>query len=256
MSDLLLEAAEAIRAVALAYPETYEESPWGDRVVKVNKKIFLFAGTYKGRLNVTTKLPETAEQALEMPFAKPTAYGMGKSGWVSSSFGADDQVPVPLLLEWLDESYRAIAPKKLLKLLPEFGPPEEEEGEAPIPDPTRGPVLFVGFDPYRSARGVHGLARGAVSSAEPIEPGEAALAAAAEARPVAIVVDVCRNATEGIDFAGALGATEFGSLPLAIVGIRDAKTEKRIRDAIPGATLYSRDSPGAPQVVKALIELL
>ncbi|MCP4873471.1 MAG: MmcQ/YjbR family DNA-binding protein [Proteobacteria bacterium] len=205
MDDRLLEALDEIRATALAYPETYEESPWGDRVVKVNKKIFLFAGTHKGRLNITTKLPETAEQALEMPFAKPTAYGMGKSGWVSSHFVDGDQVPVPLLLEWLDESYRTIAPKKLVKALPEFGPPEEAEEEAPIPAPTQGPVLFIGYDPFRSARGVTGLARAVTSSAEPMEPGEAALAAAAEIRPVAIVVDVCRNASEGIDFAGYQG---------------------------------------------------
>jgi len=252
----LLEAVEEIRATALAYPETYEESPWGDRVVKVNKKIFLFAGIYKERLSVTTKLPETSEQALEMPFAKPTGYGMGKSGWVSCGFAVGESVPVPLLIEWLDESYRAIAPKKIVARLPEFGPPEEDDDDGVVPAPTRGPVLFVGFDPYRSARGVAGLSRAAISSTEPMEPGQAALAAAAKLGPVAIVVDVCRNASEGIDFAGSIAVTEFGALPLAVVGIRDAKTERMIRDAIPGATLYSRESPGDPRVLKALAGLL
>jgi hypothetical protein len=33
---------------------------------------------------------------------------------VSASFGEKDDVPVSLLLEWIDESYRAIAPKKLV----------------------------------------------------------------------------------------------------------------------------------------------
>jgi hypothetical protein len=51
------------------------------------------------------------------PFAEPTGYGMGKSGWVTSSFGKRDTVPVELLCEWMKESYRAIAPKKLAALL-------------------------------------------------------------------------------------------------------------------------------------------
>lgn len=37
---------------------------------------------------------------------------------MSAKFGTKDDVPVDLLLEWLDESYRAIAPKKLVKALP------------------------------------------------------------------------------------------------------------------------------------------
>jgi CheY-like chemotaxis protein len=191
-----------------------------------------------------------------MPFAKPTGYGLGKSGWVSTSFDDGDQDPVPLLLEWIDESYRAVAPKRLVKTLPEVGPPEDPPAEAPIPDPTRGPVLLVGYDPLRAARAVRAFARLAVSSAEPRSPGEAALAAAARERPIAIVVDVGRNPTDGIDFAGSIAATEFGALPLAVVGIRDAKMERRIREAIPGAALYSREPPGDPRVVRGLIDTL
>ena len=32
----------------------------------------------------------SAGQTLSLPFAKPTGEGLGKSGWVSLSFGADD----------------------------------------------------------------------------------------------------------------------------------------------------------------------
>ena len=52
-----------------------------------------------------------------LPFAKPTGYGLGKSGWVSGLFEADAKPPVDMLLAWLDESYRAIAPKKLVAQL-------------------------------------------------------------------------------------------------------------------------------------------
>jgi hypothetical protein len=53
-----------------------------------------------------------------LPFVTPTAYGLGKSGWVSARFLAGEKLPVDLLKAWIDESYRAQAPKKLLKTLP------------------------------------------------------------------------------------------------------------------------------------------
>jgi hypothetical protein len=38
-------AEAALRAHALGYPGAREEFPWGDRVVKVAKKVFVFMGT-------------------------------------------------------------------------------------------------------------------------------------------------------------------------------------------------------------------
>jgi hypothetical protein len=64
---------------------------------------------------MAVKLPASAPAALMLPFTKPTAYGLGKSGWVSVSFPAGRKPPVDLFLEWLDESYRAIAPKTLVR---------------------------------------------------------------------------------------------------------------------------------------------
>ena len=43
---------------------------------------------------------------------------LGKSGSVSARFPRGTRPPVALLCEWIDESYRAIAPKTLLKRLP------------------------------------------------------------------------------------------------------------------------------------------
>ena len=36
---------------------------------------------------------------------------------MTASFGPKDTVPVELLEDWMDESYRAIAPKKLVQEL-------------------------------------------------------------------------------------------------------------------------------------------
>ena len=114
-----LEAIEGrLRELALAYPGAHEEFPWGDRVIKVRGKIFVFLHVHQGKLGVTTKLVETGEMALMLPFAKPTGYGLGKAGWVSASFAPDEDVPEAMLVEWIDESYRTVAPKKLVQSLP------------------------------------------------------------------------------------------------------------------------------------------
>ena len=113
----LKSAEAALRKTALAYPQATEDFPWGHRAFKVKKKMFLILSFDKDIFNVTMKLPVTGRQALALPFAEPTGYGLGKSGWVTASFGPKDTVPVELLEEWMDESYRAIAPKKLVQEL-------------------------------------------------------------------------------------------------------------------------------------------
>ncbi len=47
-----------------------------------------------------------------------TTYGLGKSGWVTCTFEAKEPVPLPMMLDWLDESFRAVAPKKLSAEVP------------------------------------------------------------------------------------------------------------------------------------------
>jgi predicted DNA-binding protein (MmcQ/YjbR family) len=106
-----------LRAAALAYPGAAEEFPWGDRVFKVRKKIFAFIDVHEGHLHVTAKLPASGPMALLLPFAKPTGYNLGKSGWVSARFAKARDVPLGMMLAWVDESYRAIAPKKLVETL-------------------------------------------------------------------------------------------------------------------------------------------
>lgn len=108
-----------VREAALAYPGATEEFPWGERVIKVKGKVFVFLGRDEDDdVGCSVKLPHSGDAALGLPFCTPTGYGLGKAGWVSASFPGGKNVPLPLLLEWLDESYRAVAPKKLLATLP------------------------------------------------------------------------------------------------------------------------------------------
>ena len=112
------QAEAALRKYALGYPEAYEEFPWGERCIKVRKKIFVGMGRDGSELRVTMKLPRSYGAALLAPFVAPTGYGLGKSGWVTASFAAREPVPLDILRDWIDESYRAIAPKKLAALMP------------------------------------------------------------------------------------------------------------------------------------------
>jgi predicted DNA-binding protein (MmcQ/YjbR family) len=107
-----------LRAFALAYPGAHEEFPWGERVIKVKGKVFVFLGRDDEGLGLSVKLPQSRLMALGLPFASPTAYGLGKSGWVTVQFAPREKPPMDLMRAWIDESYRAVAPKKLVASLP------------------------------------------------------------------------------------------------------------------------------------------
>ena len=110
-------AHAALLKHALSYPGAFEDHPWGETVVKVKKKIFIFLGKPEDGLSLSVKLPESRTFALGLDWTEPTGYGLGKAGWVSARFGAKDRPPVDVLCKWVDESYRAVAPVTLLKQL-------------------------------------------------------------------------------------------------------------------------------------------
>jgi predicted DNA-binding protein (MmcQ/YjbR family) len=107
-----------LRDYGLALPGTHLKSPWpGHKDLAVNDKTFAYLSVEGEPFSISCKLPQTSSVALMLPFCTPTAYGLGKSGWVSAQFGANEVPPVDMLKAWIDESYRAQAPKKLLKQL-------------------------------------------------------------------------------------------------------------------------------------------
>jgi predicted DNA-binding protein (MmcQ/YjbR family) len=114
-SDKVLQE---LRRFGLAYPGAHLKSPWpGHKDLAVNDKTFAYLSIEGDPFAISCKLPGSSQVALMLPFCKPTAYGLGKSGWVSASFGDGKQLPVEMLKAWIDESYRAQAPKKLVKQL-------------------------------------------------------------------------------------------------------------------------------------------
>lgn len=115
-----------VREFALRLPEAVEEFPWGESVIKVNKKIFVFLGvgdgSYPPAITVKLKDDEAHAHAMTAPGAEPAGYGLGKAGWVRIPL--DEGVPAAeLLSDWTEESYRVIAPKRLVKELDEPAAP-------------------------------------------------------------------------------------------------------------------------------------
>lgn len=121
----------ALREAGMGYPEVTEDFPWGHRTLKVKGKAFIFMGLGEEGFSLSVKLPQSNGAALMLPFTEPTGYGLGKSGWVSARFGAKDTPPMDMLRLWLAESYRAVAPKKLVAQLDAgAGAPKAEKAEA------------------------------------------------------------------------------------------------------------------------------
>ena len=108
-----------LRAFGLSYPGALTKSPWpGHLDLAVKDKTFAYLSLEGEPLSISCKLPRSAATALMLPFTTPTAYGLGKSGWVAAEFTEGKKPPVALLKEWIDESYRAQAPKTLIAKLP------------------------------------------------------------------------------------------------------------------------------------------
>jgi predicted DNA-binding protein (MmcQ/YjbR family) len=108
-----------LRAFGLAYPGAHTKSPWpGHLDLAVKDKTFAYLGVEGEPFGISCKLPQSWSQALKLPYTKPTAYGLGKSSWVTASFDDGDTIPVEMLKDWIDESYRAQAPKKLAATVP------------------------------------------------------------------------------------------------------------------------------------------
>ncbi|MSP60369.1 MAG: MmcQ/YjbR family DNA-binding protein [Myxococcales bacterium] len=131
-------SADTLRAIALAYPEAHEDFPWGESAFKVKKKGFLFMSTLGDELTLSVKLPDSGLLALQFPFVQPTGYGLGKSGWVTARFGPDGDLPIPMLHDWIDESYRAIAPTKRVAMLTPPGVPAKPKRPVSKRAPGRG----------------------------------------------------------------------------------------------------------------------
>ncbi len=105
----MADPRDRLASFALGLPGAAEDFPWGERVVKVRGKIFVFLGGTSP--SITVKLVESHPHAMSVEGASPTGYGLGKAGWVTVPVSALDH---ETLCDWVEESYRIVAPKRLV----------------------------------------------------------------------------------------------------------------------------------------------
>lgn len=110
---------EALRKLALSFPETVEGSSCNKLSYKAGNKAFLYLGESDddGSYNLRFKLTDSFSEAEKLAAKNATAYQPGSAGWVYCEFPASKAPPKGLMERWLEESYRALVPKKLLPLL-------------------------------------------------------------------------------------------------------------------------------------------
>ena len=111
------DLAAAARAYAAGLPAAWEDHPWGESVYKVGKKVFVFFGMLDADtgLRFTVKLRDSHEEAMSMPWVVAAGYGLDRGGWVTAE--APDDAPLEMITGWIEESYRIVAPIKLVALL-------------------------------------------------------------------------------------------------------------------------------------------
>ncbi len=112
---------DRIRQFALSFPNAFEDFPWGVPVIKVATgskwpPLFLWLGARDADAHaVYVKLTDSYEQAVAIAGAFPTNMsGVGRWGRLTIPLPVIDE---DLLFDWVDESYRNVAPKRLVALL-------------------------------------------------------------------------------------------------------------------------------------------
>ena len=106
--------AGKLRAHAMSFPDATEDFPWGERAIKVKGKAFLFMRAEGKELSFSVKLPTSAADALDLPYAESTGYGLGKHGWVTFKVDGSRSAPYEQFAAYIEESFRAVAPKRVV----------------------------------------------------------------------------------------------------------------------------------------------
>jgi predicted DNA-binding protein (MmcQ/YjbR family) len=123
-----------MRKICLALPETKETPTWGKPHFRVGEKIFAGCGEEDGRRVIGFKLErEHAEAIVHDPRFWRAPY-VGQHGWVSMD--AERVSDWGEVRDLVLESYRLIAPKRLVALLQATDRPP---GSKPAPRARRAP---------------------------------------------------------------------------------------------------------------------
>lgn len=99
------DPTEPIRLKASLYPGVDEGTACTQSSFKAGKKGFLYAGPQGGRYKAMFKLKDSIPEATELAEKEPDRFEVGKLGWVTARFSAEEPMQEELWQKWLDESY-------------------------------------------------------------------------------------------------------------------------------------------------------
>jgi len=117
MAKKLSRIGTRLRDKAMSYPQVTETFPWREHAFKVKGKTFVFMRDDADGTSFSVKLSASRAAALKLPGSEPTHYGMGAKGWVTLL--PTTRSSMKQLEAFIDESFRAIAPKRVLAALDE-----------------------------------------------------------------------------------------------------------------------------------------
>ncbi|HQT54846.1 MmcQ/YjbR family DNA-binding protein [Phenylobacterium sp.] len=121
------QAEAALTAYALSLPETDLAPGWGEtRYLRVRGKGFAVFGDKaqaSDALTLTVKLPISYEMVQDLPFMRQGSPWYRENRWAIAHFGPEDDILAELdtLKGWVRQSYVAMAPRALSRLLTETG---------------------------------------------------------------------------------------------------------------------------------------
>jgi predicted DNA-binding protein (MmcQ/YjbR family) len=100
---------DRVRALALSFPQAYEDAPWGFPVFKVGTNtLFAWMTQRDDRLDVTVKLTAEEREIAELLPCVRRASDIGRYGWITVEVTDEDTLTAAL--EWVRESYWLKAP--------------------------------------------------------------------------------------------------------------------------------------------------
>jgi hypothetical protein len=117
------KAEKQLTEFGLTLPETSVGPGWPPtRALTVRGKMFYVFGDRKeaaGELTMIMKLPIAAEMVQELYFVRESKGWFKQHNWVIARFGAQDDILAEMdtLKAWMVQSYCAMAPKKLAKVV-------------------------------------------------------------------------------------------------------------------------------------------
>jgi predicted DNA-binding protein (MmcQ/YjbR family) len=120
-----MDNMDRLEQIAFALPEAerVDIEEWGGHpTFRVRGKNFVFCDVDAQHLSLKLAHDEAAAVVATDPDVSPAGYGLGRHGWIALTVAAEaDEDRWRQITEWVQTSYRLVAPKSLARIVTERG---------------------------------------------------------------------------------------------------------------------------------------